>query len=67
MSWRRLNAKPTVEIRINANFDGRFLYYIGKLHSYKLAQELIEYADAGEFVFHTRFGGVWNTHNVERV
>ena len=34
--------------------------------SHELAQELIEYADGGEFVFHTRLGGVWNTHNVER-
>lgn len=32
----------------------------------KLAQELIEYADGGKYVFHNRFGEVWNTNNVER-
>lgn len=33
---------------------------------YELSQELIQYAAGGEYVFHNRFGGTWNTHNVER-
>ena len=32
----------------------------------ELCDALREYADGGEYVFHTRNGGVWNTHNVER-
>lgn len=32
----------------------------------ELCDALREYADGGEYVFHTRTGGVWNTHNVER-
>lgn len=32
----------------------------------ELAAALREFAEGGEYVFHNRFGGVWNTHNVER-
>lgn len=31
-----------------------------------LTEELTQFADGGEYVFHNKFGNVWNTNNVER-
>lgn len=32
----------------------------------ELAEALIQFSDGGEYVFHNKFGNVWNTNNVER-